>query len=521
MLPSKIRRLLPTGFMIVVSGGLLTLSFPPFLYYFFVWVALVPLFFALERETGFKNGFVIGFLFGVVHVATTMYWIYVSVHRYGGLPVWGSGALTLSLIFYLSIYWGLAGLSFSFLKNVKRLWLFPFVMVLIEYVKGIPLIRFPWGGVEMALPPTLPISQIVDVFGVYGLGFMITLVNFLIFQAIRDLQEKRTLLVFREVFLLVLIFVGCQAYGTLRIKQVAREMQGWKKLRVCVVQPDINQSDKWKPAWRAKGLERYLKMSRRAAMGFHPNLVVWPEASVTFYLNEEPKLTDKIRELTKEGKFSLIFGATSYMLGVGKTVYHNSAFLMSPEGKIVDRYDKTRLVPFGEYVPLRNLFPFIKNIVGAEEDFSPGKTLRPLASRVGLVGATICFEGIFPEISRELVRKGAVLLVNLTNDGWFGRSAGPYQHLRLSAYRAVEERTYLVRSTGTGISAIVSPLGRVLVRIPLQAEGFMRAVVRLRSGALTIYARYGDIFVVFCLVLSLILGGWAFAGNLKQRGKRE
>ncbi len=362
----------------------------------------------------------------------------------------------------------------------------------------------------MALPPHLALSQVVDLVGIYGLGFVIYLVNFLIYQAILDLRENRALWIIRDLFLVILALLSCQFYGAHRIEAVRRQVAKWKKLRVCVIQPDINQSNKWRPSWKVKGLNRYLDMSKRAAMGFRPNLVVWPEASVTFYLHEEPDLTGQILNLARAGRFNLVFGALSYQLGEGKTVYHNSAYLVSPEGKVAGRYDKVRLVPFGEYVPLRRLLPFVKNIVGSEEDFTPGKALTPLDSSVGPLGATICFEGIFPEISRELIQKGAVLFLNLTNDGWFGRSSGPYQHLRLAAYRAVEDRCYLIRSTGTGISAIVTPLGRMPVRIPLDSEGFLRAVVRLRAGGMTVYARYGDFFVVFCALVTLLTGGrWA------------
>lgn len=519
MRSSRFQRYLPTALMILMAGGMLTLSFPPFTYYALVWVALVPLFIALEKEDGYRVAFLVGFSFGIVHVATTMYWIYVSVHRYGGLPVWGASALTLAGIFFISLYWGLTGLAFTFLRKIRLLWLFPFVAVLIDYVKGIPLIRFPWGGLEMALPPHLSLAQIVDVVGVPGLEFVIYMVNFLLYLAIRDLRENRNLMIVRDVLLIVVILFACQRYGTTRIEAIRRQIAKWEKAKVCVIQPDIDQSNKWKPSWKIKGLNRYLEMSGRAAKGFQPELIVWPEASVTFYLHEEPRLTKKILDLARKGHFDLVFGALSYQLEVRKTTYHNSAYLVSSTGDIVGRYDKTRLVPFGEYVPLRRLLPFIKNIVGAEEDFTPGKMLNPLESDVGPLGTTICFEGIFPEISRELVQKGSVLLINLTNDGWFGRSSGPYQHLRLSAYRAVEDRIYLVRATGTGVSAIVTPLGRIPVRIPLDSEGFLRAVVRLRSGEMTVYAKYGDFFLVFCGLIVLLLGGWAAYARVRE-GKR-
>lgn len=521
MRSSRFQRYLSPALLILVAGGLLTLAFPPFPYYALVWFALVFFFWALEEVDTLRGGFMAGFCLGLVHVSTTMYWVYVSVHRYGGLPAWGAVALTFAGIFFLSFFWALAGLAYVFLRRMNTPYLFPFAAVLIEYVRGIPIIRFPWGGVAMALPPHLAISQVVDMVGVYGLGFVVYVVNYLIYQAILDLKEKRNMLVARDALLIALLLLACQLYGTRRIETVRRQVVGWEKVKVCVIQPDIGQADKWLPSWKVRGLNRYLIMTERAAKGFRPDLVVWSEAAVTFYLAERPGLTKKILELARRRRFNLVFGALSYQLASNKTVYHNSAYLVSPEGEIVGRYDKTRLVPFGEFVPLRRWLPFIKNIVGAEEDFTPGRRLNPLDSNLGPLGTTICFEGIFPEIARELVRKGAVLLLNLTNDGWFGRSSGPYQHLRLTAYRAVEDRVFLVRATGTGVSAVVTPVGRIPVRVPLDAEGFLKAAVRLRQGGMTVYVKYGDVFVVFCGLVLLLAGGWAVLKRIMENRRQK
>lgn len=502
--------------MIGLSGGMLTLSFPPIGLYGLVWFSLVPFFLLLHGETSYRRGFFFGFAVGFIHVSTTMYWISVSVYRYGGIPLLGSAALTLSLIFYLSLYWGLMGLTFVSLRSVRVLWLFPFAAVVIEYVRGYPLIHLPWGGIEMALPPNLSISQIADLTGIYGLGFLIYLVNFTVYRLWYDIWEKRISSMLGESIFVILILSAAWMYGVMRIPEIRKEVSQWRKFKVCLVQPDIDQSVKWKASWEAKGLNRYIEMSRSAAEGFRPELVVWPEAAVTFYINERPELFHRVLKMVLSYHFMMIFGATSYEMEKDKTVFHNSAYLVSKAGDITDRYDKVRLVPFGEYVPLRRWFPFVRNIVGTEEDFTPGKVLRPLKSEKGLIGTTICFEGIFPRISRELVRKGAALLVNLTNDAWFGRTSGPYQHLRLSAYRAVEDRIYLVRSTGTGISAIVDPMGEILARIPLGVEGFIRAVVRMRRGSQTFYAMYGDVFVVFCTVFVIV-----FIGIASVRRKRK
>ena len=496
----KGKKFLREWVLIALTGTLLTVSFPPIGYYGFIWLALIPFFILLHRQRSLRKGFLSGFFVGIIHVSTTMYWISVSVYRYGGLPLWGAAALTLLFILYLSLYWGLMGCTYVFLDRWKCAYLFPFAATLIEYIRGLPLIRFPWGGIEMALPPHLILSQIVDITGIYGLGFLIYLVNYLIFRIWLDSREKRNATAFTQLILLCLLMISVWGYGYTRIPKVLKDIRAWRTMKVCLVQPDIDQSVKWKPSWELKGLKRYLHISGQAVSGFQPDLVVWPEAALTFYIQNEPNLFQRVADLARRDHFMLIFGATSYDVTAGKTIYHNSAYLLSRNGKILGRYDKIRLVPFGEYVPMRRWLPFAKNIVGTEEDFTPGKTIRPLESRLGPIGVTICFEGIFPDLSRTLVRHGARLLVNITNDAWFGRTAGPYQHYRLSAYRAVEERCYLIRATGTGISGIIGPTGRTLVKMPLQSEGFIRGVVRLRQGPPTFYERYGNLFLLLCLL---------------------
>lgn len=496
---------LPAWFLLVLSGILLTVSFPPFNLYGFVWIALVPFFVAMAGERSPRKGFLYGFFLGFIHVSTTMYWVSVSIYTYGSIPAFGTAVLTLGLILILSLYWGLFGLILAILNGYETVWLIPFFTVFIEFLKGVLFTGFPWNLLGTALPPYLAISQIADITGVYGLSFLICFVNFFVFRFLVRYFKGEIALILREGVIVFLVLALVYGYGLIRVAGIQQRIKRWKKLRVCVVQPDINQALKWTQPWVKKGLDKYLRMSETALKGFQPDLIVWPESSVTFYFNEEPGLTEKIQALTRQNHFDLVLGATAYKKGEEKTIYHNCAFVISKAGKLLDEYDKVHLVPFGEYIPLRGWLPFAKNIVGTEEDFTPGRQLNPLKTSCGLVGATICFEGIFPALSRELVRRGAILLVNLTNDAWFGKSSGPYQHLRMSTYRAVENRVYFVRATGTGVSAVINPLGHIVATIPLQTAGTIRGVVRKREGPETFYTRHGDIFLFFCVIFSVFI----------------
>jgi apolipoprotein N-acyltransferase len=191
----------------------------------------------------------------------------------------------------------------------------------------------------------------------------------------------------------------------------------------------------------------------------------------------------------------------------------NSAFLLSPDGKIAGKYDKVHLVPYGEYVPLRKFFPFINKLVAGIGDFRKGEGNNPIKFGNHALGILICYEGIFPELSREYKEKGANLLVNITNDAWFGRTSAPYQHLSMTVFRAVENRTFLVRSANTGISAIISPSGKIIKKTGLFERTVLRGSVKLLDRK-TIYALYGDIFVYICLILLGVIIFSSIKGDL-------
>ena len=235
------KRVFPAGFLIILSGILLTLSFPPIGLYGLVWIALIPFLASLRRLSTVRQGFLAGFLLGLVHVSTTMYWISVSVYRYGGLPLWGAGALTLLFILYLSLYWGVLGGVFVAFRRMGCPALFPFAAVLVEYLRGLPLIRFPWGGVEMALPPYLAVSQIVDITGIYGLGFLIYFTNDVLYRVGIDLKERRVLKAVRQGILVLLLLASVWSYGLIRIARVRQTVSAWRPMKVCVIQPDIDQ----------------------------------------------------------------------------------------------------------------------------------------------------------------------------------------------------------------------------------------------------------------------------------------
>jgi apolipoprotein N-acyltransferase len=276
-----------------------------------------------------------------------------------------------------------------------------------------------------------------------------------------------------------------------------------------VIQGSIAQEEKWDQARAAAILDRYLALSRQAA-GRGARLLVWPESSTPFMLEEDPAGAAAIRRLATDTRTFVLVGSDQVVRGQPPK-YYNAAFMIGPDGGTLGVYRKMHLVPFGEYVPLKDVFFFASRLIEAVSDFSPGDKAVTLPIDNGTLSTSICYEVVYPDLVREFVRGGARLLTTITNDAWYGWSSAPYQHFEQAVMRAIEEGRYLVRSANTGISAIVDPYGRVIERYPMFRPGILVGEVRLLDG-LTVYARIGDAVAHACIaltVLALAAGLWS------------
>ena len=238
------------------------------------------------------------------------------------------------------------------------------------------------------------------------------------------------------------------------------------------------------------------------------DLIIWPESATPFYFQEGGPLASQVSAVAGDTGTELLFGSPAYEIDTSRPRYLNSAFMLSAQGEVLGRSDKIHLVPFGEYVPLGRYLPFINKLVVGIGDFSPG-TVNPLPLGPNLVGVLVCFEGIFPELARDYVREGSQLLINITNDAWFGRSSAPAQHLAMTRFRALENRIWVARAANTGISALIAPSGRLTLETPIFETLAVSGTVGLGAQP-TIYTRFGDLLPVFCLLLGL-------AGLVKTR----
>ncbi len=500
----------------LLSGALLAVAFPKPELSILAWFAFVPLLLVAGRQSPGK-AFRLGFVAGVAAYCGILYWINIVVTTYGKLPLAVSIMVFLMLACYLAAYVGV----FMYLvrkgeeKGIPVILSFPVLWVGLEYLRSFLMTGFPWASLGYSQYRLLPLIQIADITGVYGPSFLIALANIVVYLVIKSVVKKeRGIHPGRGVILFLFLFGLAMIYGDNRLDRP----ENGAPLKVALVQGNIDQSIKWDPAFQDATVAIYERLTRLAAAS-GVDLVVWPESAVPFYFQDDEKYAGRIKKLAESMKTNLVVGSPAYDNEAGITKFRNSAFLISSLGEVAGRSDKIHLVPFGEYVPLAKLLPFVHKLVVGVGDFSPGDRTMPLSIDKGKIGVLICFEGIFPELSRSYVQAGSRLLVNITNDAWYGRSSAPYQHLSMAVFRAVENRVPLVRAANTGITAIIDSKGRIRSSTPLFQEAFLNGEVRLGTDD-TLYSRYGDVFANVCLALSALFVLTALIRkNKTKRGK--
>jgi apolipoprotein N-acyltransferase len=496
------------GGLAVLSGVLLALSFPRLSLAPLAFVGLVPLLVGLHGASA-RQGTALGIIAGLALYLVSIPWVVHTMVTYGGLPFLLSILLLFVLSLYLALYvalfaYGVTRLStrgrFTYLVGTAGLW------VGLEYLRTYLFTGFPWNLFGYTQYRNLSVIQIASITGVYGVSFLLVLVNAAIALAFLHVRQDRR----RALF--PVSGVGVVLFGK---GQMVSAETGRREVRVSVVQGNIEQGMKWDPDFRDRTIDIYRRLTLKGARG--SNLIVWPESAIPFFFREGGVLSLKILDLAQKLQSYLLVGSPD-RVGDNTAQYYNSAFLISPGEKIVQKYDKIHLVPFGEYVPLKSVLFFVDKMATGIGDFSPGQAFTTFEIPEGRFGVLICFEAIFPDQVRRYVLEGAGFLVNITNDAWFGDSAAPYQHLSMAALRAVENGVYLVRAANTGISALVTPSGQILKQSDLFVETVFSGTV-VPGSAGTFYTRYGDWFAWVCGLMSVVVLAPRRARGRKERGK--
>jgi apolipoprotein N-acyltransferase len=483
---------------------LLVLSFPKFGQGVVAWIALVPLLLALPGTSGWR-AVRLGYVTGAVSAFGLLYWTSFVVVQYGGLslPVGAAimAALCLAVALFPALFaWAQARVLATFggwgLLGAPLLW------VGTELLRAHTLFEFPWCLLGYSQYRNLPVIQIASVTAVYGVSFLVVAASALVAFAA---QERRPAPRRTALLGLALLVGGAWAGGAWAMERPRPETG---RIRVGLVQASIRQDEKWVPGKAEDNVARHLALTDEAAAQ-GARLVVWPESAVPYLYDEDPALARALRRLVRRLDVYLFFGNDDRGVGSeGEPRFFVGAKLLTPGGRVVERYHKIHLVPFGEYVPLKPVFTLggrlAAKLVQEVSDFSPGS--EPVLGKVEghPIGGYICYEAIFPDLVRRFAARGAELLVNVTNDAWYGTTSAPYQHFAMAVFRAVENRRYMVRAANTGITAIVDPVGRVRARTALFEPTVLVGDVAFAAEQ-SFYTRHGDVFAQGCGAAALAL----------------
>lgn len=516
----------------LASGLALALSFPNYNLSLLGWVAVGLLLLASYRSRPAVAP-VYGFLHALVFYPVSLPWMDVVMRQYGDIGPWTSAGI-LGLvgiaggIICAFFSWGVALASRK--SAMLACALAPALWVTLEFARAnLPIIAFPWNMTGYAASGNLALVQLAAVTGIYGLSFVVAGYGSLVAYAVIAGTQRAWKAVLLVTAALILVAVG----GRYLVPSAE------PRFVAHLVQTNFPQSEVYPPDWmrlHARELDELAEISVDAATRSHglpgepsqpdlPSLVVWPEVPAPFTF-QDPDFAARAARIARDSRSDFLVGIVDWKKDAARHwLATNSAVLLDPSGRRVFTYDKIRLVPFGEYVPLRSWLTFAGKLTADIGDFTPGSvhevgTLQGAQSRVPSPGpkfaAFICFEAVFPGDVRQFTAGGAQLLINMSNDGWFGRSAAPEQHLMMARVRAVENRRWLLRATNNGFTVAVDPYGRIVARLATDIRGELDAPYDFRSG-LTPYVRFGDWFAWLCVIESFGLLG----ASIKMRKDKD
>jgi len=514
----QLTRLHKSAWLLVLSSAILqVLVFPKPGLYYLSWVCLAPLIYAVLRareadaaellaEETFSylapasvgQAFLLGWVCGTVVYLGSCYWVFSVMHYYGGL----SRAVSAVLLLLFSLYVGLHQAVFAALVawaararagySRRALFLAPFLWVAVELLRTY-LVGFPWDLLGTTQVANTALSRIATLTGVYGLSFEIALVNAAFAAAFLVRPPRRRLML--AATMATAVFLQLTQYIELDRLPVDSH--------ALLVQQNVPIRESWQSAEYNGLLQSLDAISTIPPGSAKVNLVVWPESPAPFFLNDD-RFVSTISAIARRTNDFVVAGS----LGVrpaagGENLLYNSAALVNPQGQIAARYDKVHLVPFGEYIPLQRLLSFAQSLTREVGTFARGSDRWPLDAGAAKLGVFICYESVFPGEVRQFADHGAQVFVNISNDGWFGNSGAPEQHLNVARMRAIENERWLLRATNTGITASIDPFGRVVAQAPTGTRTTLLAPYSLRAET-TFYTRYGDWFPCLCAIISLV-----------------
>jgi len=515
-----VRRIHSSAWLLALLSAILqVLIFPLPNLYWLCWFAVAPLLVALlqahapqgiQIDAATKmsparplQGFLLGYLCGIVWYGGSCYWVYATMKQYGGLNSFSAGGVLLLFSLYLGLYHGAFGLLMSLLARASAgirwpLVCAPFLWVAVELART-RLSGFPWDLLGIAQVDNVPLAHLATVTGAYGLSFEIMVVNVALAAALLVHRSKRNPLLWAALAAALVLQAGrWLAPAQFPVNRAAR-----------LVQQNIPvlQGADWTKDYFEQTVHELVKLSLpepQAEPALPPQLIVWPESPAPFY-GTDPVFRDAVSNLARTANSWVLVGnlgtRNAGQTPEQATEIYNSASLVSPAGEWTARYDKIHLVPFGEYLPFKRVFGFAGGLTKEVGDFAAGSSRAPLPAGDEKLGVFICYESIFPDEIRKLAKNGAQVFVNISNDGWYGDSGAYAQHLKQARMRAIENARWLLRDTNTGVTASIDPAGRVVQSADRKVRTALAAGYAL-SNVTTFYTRWGDWFAYLCAIIS-------------------
>jgi apolipoprotein N-acyltransferase len=521
-----------------VCAGLLELPFPlagplPPWRTVFAWFGLVPLLWAIlspaaaRAKHPLRRAFLLAYLCGVLWYMGNCYWIYNTMLMYGDMPRWVAALLLLGFSMVLGLYFGLFGWGVALVRRAtgdSRLALAaaPIFWVAVE-LAGARITSVPWDQLGYSQVDNALVNQLAPWTGVYGISFVLVAVSALIAGGL-VLERRGTKRVWGIAGLALAV---CGASGIL-----LHPPKPTPTAIAVLIQPNLNvgTDNNWIGADWTSHITQFARLGAEDCGTYiagipqtgapngtipcpsqpaPPALVAWPESPAPFE-QADPRLLPSLAAVARSARAPLVVGAIGMDYSNADEMWHyyNSALVVSADGQLAGRYDKIHLVPFGEYVPFAKLLSFAHKLTGRVSRFDRGTTRQSFLLGGHRYGIFICYEDVFAEEVRQFVRHGAEVLVNISDDGWYGDTSAPWQHLNMARMRAIENRRWVLRDTNNGITASIDPYGRVRESIPRHELGALAAQFGF-SDKITFYTARGDMFAWTCVLLGLGLAGWS------------
>jgi len=514
---------------ITISSILLTLSFPPFPFGFLAYFSLVFLIIALEKSFvtqsfSFDNStswvkvnpkglrydfstpkpgrlgraFKLGYVFGLISNTLLLFWI-----GYAHIP--GAIVAILALSFYTAILFLVYAQIQRFLQE-KTIFLLPFLWVGMEYGRSLGEIAFPWLNLAYTQTYYVHLIQYSSFTGVWGVSFWVALLNVLVYLGIKNFSEgsrqnagndRKKLLGLSAIFIILIVIP--YIYGMAVIPKEKEKGE----VKIALLQGDIDPEVKWDERFLGYNFDVYTKMSREVGKE-KVDLLIWPETACPCYLIAEPGYFKMIQSLSESLNTEILTGTNHYKyLGESLYVFYNSAFLFKPYGEFPTIYSKIHLVPGSERLPFSDKVRIMRKLQLGQADFSPGNELVVFNNHKGKFAVLICFESIFPDLVRRFVIKGADFLVNITNDAWWGKTSGPFQHSQIAVFRAIENRISIARCANSGVSMFIDPYGRTYQKTKIFVRETVIGEIPIKKET-TFYTLYGDWLGKGCFFVSIL-----------------